>query len=107
MLYEVITTQIPALYQYTYVIDGEIITDEFANVNPDDISTEEPTGTHEPTASPSPTPTHEPTVSPSPTPTLVPTVVPTSDTGSSADDFDEEEELQRIDTNGNGSYNFV
>jgi len=98
-------TQIPALYQYTYVINGEIIQDEFANVNPDDISIEQPSASPEPTISPEPTTSPEPTASPelssSPEPTAV--TLSEQDALSDEDDFNEAEELQRIDTNGNGT----
>ena len=37
------TTQIPSHYKYEYVIDGNIIVDEFDNVNPDEVNnTSEP-----------------------------------------------------------------
>lgn len=36
--YENNETQIPSSYRYTYTIMGNIITDEFANVNPDEVN---------------------------------------------------------------------
>lgn len=70
------TTQIPSHYHYEYVLNGNAVVDDFDNVNPDKVNAAISTRTE--------------------------TAKSTADSTANNSTTNEQEELARIDTNGNG-----
>ncbi len=85
------TTQIPSHYSYTYTLMGNVINDEFDNVNPDEVNTT--VAEKVPVQEQTPTPEPEPIVEPTPEPIATPEPPVTQP----------EHDISSIDTNGNGT----
>ena len=81
------STQIPSHYHYEYVLRGDQVIDDFDNVNPDQVIAQTQAPVQAPVQAPTPAPVQAPVQEP-----VQPAVV-----------FDEKAELNKVDSNHNGT----